>query len=168
MLIESGRLLTCYSTAMLSIILLFLVSSSGYLPLVPDSPIIFSLRQCLYSLSIYLKQNTLYFVIWSVFNCFFNLSFYLNRTHHVLSYTLYSIISSASASTLYTAHYVRCIICSVYNCFFGLSPYFAENTFCLSYRNIFSHQSESLIYSVKSQDFQAEVTFSDSLTEVYF
>jgi hypothetical protein len=153
---------------MLLVILLFLFSSSGYLRLVPDSRIIFSLSQCLFSLSIYLRQNTLCFVIWSVFNCFFNLSFYLNRTHYILAYALYSIISSASASTPHRAHYVRCIICSVYNCFFGLNPYFAVNTFCLSYRNIFSHQSESLMYSVKSHAFYAEVTFSDSLTEVYF
>jgi len=56
----------------------------------------------------------------------------------------------------------------MYNCFFGLIPYFAVKTFSLNYRNLFSRQSEPLIYSVKSRDFQAEVKLSYSLTEVYF
>jgi hypothetical protein len=111
-----------------------------------------------------------------VLNCFFSLSFYLNRTHYVLLYAVYAIVSSAlastsnrthyvlsyarylivssaSSSTLHTAPYLRCIIYSMYNCFFVLSPYFAVKTFILNYRSLFSRQSESVIYSVKLRNF---------------
>ena len=153
--------------------------------------VLWSVLNCFFSHSVYLRQNTLCFVIWSVLNCVFSLSLYLNRTHYVLlyavyaivssalastsnrtqyvvSYALYLIVPSASSSTLHTAPYLSCIIYSMYNCLFVLSPYFAVKTFSLNCRNLFSLQSESVIYSVKSREFQAEVTFSHSLTEVYF
>lgn len=100
---ETGRLITRYSTAMLSAIHLFLLSSTGYLPLVPDSRIIISLSQLLFSFSIYLRQNTLCFVIGSMLNCFFSsLRFYLRQNTQCF------------------------VICSARNCFFSLSFYLSH------------------------------------------
>ena len=93
--------------------------------LVPDFRIIVSMRQRLFSLSFYLRQNTLCFVIWSVFICLFSLSFCLRQ--NTICFVIWSVLNCFFSLSFYLKKTLCFVIWSIHNYFFSLSFYFTHS-----------------------------------------